>query len=95
MIFRDIMAIGRTQNDTIDSREDKIMSKGITSKRNIKRFTDQCFDRESEQAARIIKGVLDSRSPRLSNQAFRKSLIKKEMVWMETMMPITRQFRDS
>jgi hypothetical protein len=45
------------------------MSKGITTKRNIKRFTDQCFDRESEQAARIIKGVLDSRSPRLSDIA--------------------------
>jgi len=45
------------------------MSKGITTKRNIKRFTDQCFDRESEQAARIIKGVLDARSPRLSDIA--------------------------
>ena len=45
------------------------MSKGITSKRNIKRFTDQCFDRESEQAARIIKGVLDACSPRISDIA--------------------------
>ncbi len=71
------------------------MSKGITAKRNIKRFTDQCFDRESEQAARIIKGVLDACSPRISDQAFRKSLSKKEMVWMVTMMPTTRQSSDS
>jgi len=45
------------------------MSKQIVSKRNIKRFTDQCFDRESEQAARIIKGVLDAQSPRISDIA--------------------------
>ena len=43
------------------------MSKRTISKRNIKRFTDQCFDRESDQAARIIKGVLDARSPRISD----------------------------
>ena len=35
----------------------------------IKRFTDQCFDRESEKAARIVKGVLDAQSPRLSDIA--------------------------
>ena len=34
---------------------------------NIKEFTDQCFDRESEKAAGIIKGILDSRSPRISD----------------------------
>ncbi len=34
---------------------------------NIKGFTDQCFDRESEKAASIVKGVLDSRSPRISD----------------------------
>jgi hypothetical protein len=45
------------------------MSKQIVSKRNIKRFTDQCFDRESELAARIIKGVLDVQSPRISDIA--------------------------
>ena len=45
------------------------MSKRTISKRSIKRFTDQCFDRESYQAARIIKGVLDSGSPRLSDIA--------------------------
>ena len=45
------------------------MSKRIISKRNIKRFTDECFDRESEQAARIIKGVLDAQSPRISDIA--------------------------
>ena len=48
---------------------------------NIKQFTDQCFDRDSEKAASIIKGILDARSSRISdisNQAFRKSLSKKE-----------------
>ncbi|MHC4753243.1 MAG: transposase [Planctomycetota bacterium] len=45
------------------------MSKRITTKRNIERFTDQCFDRESEKAARIIKGVLDAGSPRISDIA--------------------------
>ena len=76
------MVMRRTQNQTINSREGKIMSKGITSRRTIKRFTDQCFDRESEQAACVIKGVLDAGSPRISdisNQAFRKSLSKREM----------------
>lgn len=45
------------------------MSKRPVSKRNIKRFTDECFDRESELAARIIKGVLDAQSPRISDIA--------------------------
>lgn len=34
---------------------------------NIKCFTDQCFDRETQQAASIIKGILDARSPRISD----------------------------
>jgi len=34
---------------------------------NIKRFTDQCFDRESQKAAEIIKGILDAHSPRISD----------------------------
>ncbi len=34
---------------------------------NIKQLTDQCFDRDGEKAARIIKGVLDARSPRMSD----------------------------
>ena len=34
---------------------------------NIKRFTDQCFDRDTEKAAVIIKGILDARSPRISD----------------------------
>lgn len=34
---------------------------------NIKQFTDQCFDRDSGKAARIIKGILDSGSPRMSD----------------------------
>ena len=69
MASRSIMVMGKTQNHAINSREDKIMSKRITTKRNIKRFTDQCFDRESEKAARIIKGILDARSSRISDIA--------------------------
>ena len=34
---------------------------------NIKEFTDQCFDRDTEKAAIIIKGILDAHSPRLSD----------------------------
>lgn len=34
---------------------------------NIKGFTDQCFDRETEKAAIIIKVILDSGSPRMSD----------------------------
>ena len=34
---------------------------------NIKQFTDQCFDRDTEKAASIIKGILDARSPRISD----------------------------
>jgi len=45
------------------------MKKCRITKRTKKRFTDQCFDRESEQAARIIKGVLDAGSPRISDIA--------------------------
>ncbi len=43
------------------------MSKRTIAKRNIKRSTGQCSDRGSELAARIIKGVLDARSPRISH----------------------------
>jgi len=45
------------------------MNERTVTKVNIKRFTDQCFDRESELAARIIKGVLDAQSPRISDIA--------------------------
>lgn len=34
---------------------------------NIKQFTDQVFDRDTEKAASIIKGILDARSPRISD----------------------------
>jgi len=39
----------------------------VTTIDNIKGFTDQCFDRESEKAAEIIKGILDAHSPRISD----------------------------
>jgi len=45
----------------------KEMNKENATKDNIKQFTDQCFDRESGKAAGIIKGVLDARSPRISD----------------------------
>jgi len=34
---------------------------------NIKRFTDQCFDKDNDKVAPIIKGILDARSPRISD----------------------------
>ena len=34
---------------------------------SIKRFTDQCFDTDSEKASSIIKGILDAGSPRISD----------------------------
>ena len=34
---------------------------------NMKQFTDQVFDSESGKAASIIKGIVDARSPRISD----------------------------
>jgi hypothetical protein len=34
---------------------------------NIKRIIAQCFDRDAEKAGTIIKGILDARSPRISD----------------------------
>ena len=45
----------------------KEMNKENITKDNIKQLTDQCFDRESEKAAGIVKGALDARSPRISD----------------------------
>jgi hypothetical protein len=44
-----------------------MMSKNVPDKDTIKQFTDQCFDRESEKGASIIKGILEARSPRISD----------------------------
>ena len=43
------------------------MNEQITNIDNIKKFTDQCFDRDNDKAARIAKGILDARSPRISD----------------------------
>ncbi len=43
------------------------MNKQCVSIDNIKPITDQCFDRDPEKAAGIVKGILDSRSPRISD----------------------------
>lgn len=43
------------------------MNEQIVTKDNIKQFTDQCFDRENDKAARIVKGILDAKSPRISD----------------------------
>ena len=45
------------------------MNKQLITNYNIKRFTDQCFDREKQKAADIVKGILDARSPRMSDIA--------------------------
>jgi hypothetical protein len=43
------------------------MNEHVTTIDNIKKFTDQCFDRDNDIATRIIKGILDARSPRISD----------------------------
>ncbi len=43
------------------------MNEQITSIDNIKKFTDQCFDRDNDKAACIVKGILDAKSPRISD----------------------------
>ena len=45
----------------------KEMNNQYVSIDNIKQFTDQVFDRDTEKAASIIKGILDARSPRISD----------------------------
>jgi hypothetical protein len=47
----------------------KEMNKENITIDNIKQLADQCFDAYAETAARIIKGILDSRSPRISDIA--------------------------
>ena len=39
----------------------------VITKDNIKQFTDQCFDKDNDKAVEIVKGILDARSPRLSD----------------------------
>jgi hypothetical protein len=43
------------------------MNDDVTTIDNIKKFTDQCFDRDNNKSARIVKGILDARSPRISD----------------------------
>jgi len=43
------------------------MNEQIITKDNIKQFTDQCFDKDNDKAARIVKGILDAKSPRISD----------------------------
>ena len=43
------------------------MNEQITNIDNIKMFTGQCFDRDNDKAARIVKGILDAQSPRISD----------------------------
>jgi len=43
------------------------MNKNVITLYNIKRFTDQCFDRDNDKATLIVKGILDAKSPRISD----------------------------
>jgi hypothetical protein len=43
------------------------MNERIININNIKAFTDQCFDKENDKASRIVKGILDAKSPRISD----------------------------
>lgn len=47
------------------------MNKQVIKVSDMQRFTAECFDRpeECEKAARILKGILDARSPRISDIA--------------------------
>jgi len=41
------------------------MNKNIITLYNIKRFTDQCFDKDNDKSAKIVKGILNAKSPRI------------------------------
>ena len=43
------------------------MNENVTTIDNIKKFTDQCFDRDNDKSARIVKGILDARSSIISD----------------------------
>ena len=43
------------------------MNEQIINIDNIKQFTDQCFDKENDKVAKIVKGILDAKSPRISD----------------------------
>ena len=43
------------------------MNEQIININNIKQFIDQCFDRDSDKAASIVKGILSAKSPRISD----------------------------
>jgi len=43
------------------------MNEQVITKDNIKKFTDQCFDKDNDKAASIVKGILDAKSPRISD----------------------------
>lgn len=59
-------AIGNINPKLIGGKE---MNKENITIDNIKQLTDQCFDTDTEIAASIIKGILDARSPRISDIA--------------------------
>ena len=43
------------------------MNEQILTIDNIKMLLDQYFDKENDKAARIVKGILDAGSPRISD----------------------------
>jgi hypothetical protein len=43
------------------------MNEQVITKDNIKKFTDQCFDKDNDKSASIVKGILDAKSPRKSD----------------------------
>ncbi|MGQ9610354.1 MAG: hypothetical protein ACUVWN_13725 [bacterium] len=43
------------------------MNKNVITLYNIKKFTGQCFDKDNDKVAGIIKGILDAKSPRISD----------------------------
>jgi hypothetical protein len=43
------------------------MNEQVITEDNIKKFTDQCFDKDNDKSASIVKGILDAKSPRISD----------------------------
>ena len=67
------------------------MNEQIITIDNIKKFTDQCFDRDNDKAARIVKGILDAKSPRISDIS--NEMEGNPLRWKAILPLITRLFK--
>jgi hypothetical protein len=67
------------------------MNEQVTDINNIKRFTDQCFDKDNDKAASIVKGILDAQSPRISDIS--NEMEGNPLRWKAILPLITRLFK--